>query len=46
MTVGFLYRAGAETLISVTGTSGEYSKIFLPAERPKSAVKNPENQEK
>ena len=39
MTVGFLYGAGAETLIFVTGTSGKKSETFrLPAEKPKSAV--------
>ena len=39
MTVGFLYGAGAETLIFVTGTSGKKSESFrLPAEKPKSAV--------
>ena len=39
MTVGFLYGAGAETLIFVTGTSGKKSENFrLPAEKPKSAV--------
>ena len=29
MTVGFLYGAGAETHILVTGTSGKYLKIFV-----------------
>ena len=39
MTAGFLYGAGAETLIFVTGTSGKKSENFrLPAEKPKSAV--------
>ena len=39
MTVGFLYGAGAETLIFVRGTSGQKSETFrLPAEKPKSAV--------
>ena len=39
MTVGFLYGAGAETLIFVTGTSGKKSETFrLPAEKPKSAA--------
>ena len=28
MTVGFLYGAGAETLIFLTGTSGKYPKLF------------------
>ena len=38
-TVGFLYGAGAETLIFATGTSGKKSENFrLPAEKPKSAV--------
>ena len=30
MTVGFLYGAGAETLIFVTGTSGKKSETFRP----------------
>ena len=39
MTVGFLYGAGAETLIFATGTSGKKSENFhVPAEKPKSAV--------
>ena len=39
MTVWFLYGAGAETLICVTGTSGKKSEnVRLPAEKPKSAV--------
>ena len=39
LTVGFLYGAGAETLIFTTGTSGKKSENFrLPAEKPKSAV--------
>ena len=38
MTIGFLYGAGAETLIYVTGTSAKYPKICLPAEKPESAV--------
>ena len=39
MTVGFLYGAGAETLIFATGTSGKKSEDFrVPAEKPKSAV--------
>ena len=29
MTVGFLYGAGAQTLIFVTGTSGKYPKLFV-----------------
>ena len=47
MTVGFLYGAGAETLIFVTGTSGEKSENFrLPAEKTKVSCGYPENQEK
>ena len=39
LTVGFLYGAGAETLIFVTGTSEKISETSrLPAEKPKSAV--------
>ena len=39
MTVGFLYGAGAETLIIVTGTSGKKSgNLRPPTEKPKSAV--------
>ena len=39
ITVGFLYGAGAETLIFATGTSGKKSENFrVPAEKPKSAV--------
>ena len=39
MTVGFLYGAGAETLIFVTGTSGNYLKLFVSRQqKPKSAV--------
>ena len=46
MTVGFLYGAGAETLIFVTGTSGKKSEIFrLPAEKTKSAVDTQKTQE-
>ena len=47
MTVGFLYGAGAETLIFVTGTSGKKSENFrLPAEKTKVSCGYPENQEK
>ena len=33
MTVGFLYGAGAETLIFVTGTSEKYPKIFVSRQK-------------
>ena len=38
LTVGFLYGAGAETLIFVTGTSGKYPKIFLPRQKNQSQL--------
>ena len=36
MTVGFLYGAGAETLIFVTGTSGKYPNIFVSWQKSQS----------
>ena len=33
MTVGFLYGAGAEILIFVTGTSGKYPKLFVSRQK-------------
>ena len=38
MTVGFLYGAGAETLIFVTGTSGKYLKIFVSQQKNQSQL--------
>ena len=38
MTVGFLYGAGAETLIFVTGTSGKYPKLFVSRQKNQSQV--------
>ena len=38
MTVGFLYGAGAETLIFVTGTSGKYPKIFVSRQKNQSQL--------
>ena len=47
MTVGFLYGAGAETLIFVTGTSGKYPKLFVSRQKKtKVSCGYPENQEK
>ena len=44
VTVGFLYGAGAETLILVTGTSGKYPKLFGSRQKkPKSAVDTQKN---
>ena len=43
MTVGFLYGAGAETLLFVTGTSG---KKLSPDRKTKVSGASPENQEK
>ena len=38
MTVGFLYGAGAETQIFVTGTSGKYLKIFISQQKNQSQL--------
>ena len=38
LTEGFLYGAGAETLIFVTGTSGKYLKIFVSQQKNKSQL--------
>ena len=38
MTVGFLYGAGAETLIFVTGTSGKYPKLFVSRQKNQSRL--------
>ena len=38
MTVGFLYGAGAETLIFVTGTSGKYPKLFVSRQKNQSQL--------
>ena len=38
MTVGFLYGAGAETLIFVTGTSGKYPKLFVSRQKHESQL--------
>ena len=38
MTVGFLYGAGAETLIFVTGTSGKYPKTFVARQKNQSQL--------
>ena len=46
VTVGFLYGAGAETLIFVTGTSGKNLKISSPDRKTKVSCGYPENQEK
>ena len=50
LTVGFLYGAGAETLIFVTGTSGQYNvnirKFSSPGRKTKVSCGYPENQEK
>ena len=46
MTVGFLYGAGAETLIFVTGTSGKNPKFFVSQQKNKVSCGYPENQEK
>ena len=38
MTVGFLYGAGAETLIFVTGASGKYPKLFVSRQKNQSQL--------
>ena len=38
MTVGFLYGAGAETQIFMTGTSGKIPKIFLSQQKNQSQL--------
>ena len=38
MTVGFLYGAGAETLIFVTGTSGKHPKLFVSRQKDQSQL--------
>ena len=38
VTVGFLYGAGAETLIFVTGTSGRNPKIFVSRQKSQSQL--------
>ena len=38
VTVGFLYGAGAETLIFVTGTSGKYPKLFVSRQKNQSQL--------
>ena len=38
LTVGFLYGAGAETLIFVTGTSRKYRKIFVSQQKNQSQL--------
>ena len=38
MTVGFLYGAGAETLIFVTGTSEKYPKVFVSRQKNQSRL--------
>ena len=44
--MGFLYGAGAETLIVVTGISGKYPKLFVSRQKTKVSCGYPENQEK
>ena len=46
LTVGFLYGAGAETLIFVTGTSGRYPKILVPRQKNQSQLCIPEKARK
>ena len=46
VTVGFLYRAGAETQIFVTGTSEKIRKFSSPSRKAKISCGYPENQEK
>ena len=46
VTVGFLYGAGAETLIFVTGTSGKYPKIFVSWQKNQSQLWIPRNPRK
>ena len=46
MTVGFFYGPGAETLIFVTGTSGEYPKVFVSRQKTKVSCGYPENPKK
>ena len=38
VTVGFLYGAGAETLIFVTGTSGKKAKLFVSRQKSQSQL--------
>ena len=38
VTVGFLYGAGAETLIFVAGTSGKYPKLFVSRQKNQSQL--------
>ena len=38
LTVGFLYGAGAETLIFVTGASGKYPKLFVSRQKNQSQL--------
>ena len=38
LTVGFLYGAGAETLIFLTGTSGKYPKLFVSRQKNQSQL--------
>ena len=38
LTVGFLYGAGAETLIFVTSTSGKYPKLFVSRQENQSQL--------
>ena len=46
MTVGFLYGAGAETLIFVTGTSGKYPKLFVSRQKNQSQLWIPQKPRK
>ena len=46
VTVGFLYGAGAETLIFVTGTSGKYPKLFVSRQKNQSQLWIPRKQMK
>ena len=46
LTVGFLYGAGAETLIFVTGTSGKYPKLFGSRQKKQSQLWIPRNPRK
>ena len=46
MTLGFLYGAGAETLILVTGTSGKSPNIFVSRQKNQVSCVDPDHQEK
>ena len=46
LTVGFLYGAGAETLIFVTGTSEKFPNIFVSQQKNQCQLCIPRKQEK